>query len=163
MARARTLDEAFQRDLDNAATLKLIQKRERFTHNTWAHNVQAFVKGERNTNYLYIHPADADARGLADGDLARVSASGKSIEVPVRRDADMMPGAISVPHGWGHQAAGGLSVARRTTGVNVNRIMPDGPGSMEPGSGMSHMNGVLAEVERVGVAAQHEVELAVGK
>jgi len=147
--RAQGLEAVFQRELERAGALKLIQKRERFTHNTWAHNVAAFVKGDRSTNYLYIHPGDADARGLAEGDLARVSANGKHVDVPVRRDEDMMPGTISVPHGWGHQQATGLSVARRTTGVNINRIMPDGPESLEPGSGMSHMNGVLAEVERV--------------
>lgn len=148
VARAATLEDAFQRELANADKLKLIQKRERYTHNTWAHNVAAFVKGERNTNYLYIHPLDADARGLADGDLARVSANGKYVDVPVRRDDDMQSGTISVPHGWGHQGATGLSVARHTAGVNVNRIMPDGPDSIEPASGMSHMNGVLAEVAR---------------
>lgn len=150
--RASTLESAFQRELENASALKLIQKRERYTHNTWAHNVETFVKGEHSTNYLYIHPSDADDRGLADGDIARVSANGKHVDVPVKRDEDMQTGTISVPHGWGHQDAAGLSVARRTTGVNVNRIMPDGPGSLEPASGMSHMNGVLAQVARVSAA-----------
>jgi anaerobic selenocysteine-containing dehydrogenase len=70
----------------------------------------------------------------------------KHIDAPVRLDKDMQPGTISVPHGWGHQQAGGLRVANKTTGVNVNRLIPDGPDSIEPGSGMSHMNGVIAEV-----------------
>jgi len=158
--RARDLETVFLREIDRANTLKLIQKRERYTHNTWAHNVETFVKGDRSTNYLYIHPADADARGLAEGDMARVSANGKYVEVPVKRDGDMMPGTISVPHGWGHQGAAGLSVARRTTGVNINRIMPDGPGSLEPASGMSHMNGVPAEVERVNTRTIEDSSLA---
>lgn len=53
-----------------------------------------FGKGERSTHYLYINPLAADARGLADGDMARVSASGKSIEMPVRCDENMMPGSM---------------------------------------------------------------------
>jgi len=146
LARAACLEQVYQSELRNAATLKLIQKRERFTHNSWAHNVSSFVKGDRDTNYLYIHPTDARAKGLADGALARVSVKDKFIEVPVRLDEDIMPGTISVPHGWGHQEASGLSVARKTRGVNVNRIIPDGPGAIEPISGMTHMNGVLAEV-----------------
>src|SRR6056297_83400 len=146
VARAATLESAYQAALDNLGTLRLIQKRERFTHNSWAHNAPAFVKGEHSTNYLYIHPQDAQARALADGDSARVSASGQHIDVPVRLDPDLLPGTISVPHGWGHQQATGLRVASGTTGVNVNIIMPDGPRALEPGSGMAHMNGVLAQV-----------------
>jgi hypothetical protein len=63
-------------------------------------------------------------------------------------DEDLLPGTISVPHGWGHQQASGLSIARNTQGANVNVIVPDGPASIEPDSGMSHMNGVIAEVAR---------------
>lgn len=146
VARAQSLDGEYDTELANASALKLIQKRERFTHNSWAHNVEGFVKGERNTNYLYIHPEDAKRRHLIDGAIARISVKDKHIEVPVRLDGDMLPGTISVPHGWGHQRARGLSVASKTLGVNVNILLPDGPDSIEPGSGMSHMNGVIAEV-----------------
>jgi len=145
--RAQALDARFAAELSNAAKLKLIQKRERFTHNSWAHNAAAFVKGERNTNYLYIHPDDAQVRHLAAGDMASVSIGDAAIDVPVRIDPDIMPGTVSVPHGWGHQRAEGLSIASQTQGANVNVIIPCGPDSIEPGSGMSHMNGVLVEVE----------------
>lgn len=144
--RARQLEARYQAELDSKAALKLIQKRERFTHNSWAHNVQAFVKGDRNSNYLYIHSSDAAARGLEEGDIARVAASGHAISVPVRIDDSFMPGTVSVPHGWGHQSATGLTTANQTLGANVNEIMPHGPSSIEPGSGMSHMNGVVVEV-----------------
>ena len=144
--RAKSLEQVYATELANTSALKLIQKRERFSHNSWAHNSAVFVKGERNTNYLYIHPDDAESRQLTDGATARISVKDKHIDAPVRLDKDMQPGTISVPHGWGHQQAGGLRVANKTTGVNVNRLIPDGPDSIEPGSGMSHMNGVIAEV-----------------
>ena len=147
--RARGLDKLFACEKGNTGRLKLIQKRERFTHNSWAHNVREFVQGNRHTNYLFIHPSDAQSRNLSEGDTAKVSVGSKAIEVPVRLDEDLLPGTISVPHGWGHQRARGLSVARNTGGANVNIIMPDGPASIEQGSGMSHMNGVIAEVDRV--------------
>ena len=147
MKRARGLDELFEAEKCNVGMLKLIQKRERFTHNSWAHNVREFIHGERNTNYLFIHPSDASSRNLSEGDTARVSVGSKAIELPVRLDEDLLPGTISVPHGWGHQRASGLSIAKETGGANVNIIMPDGPESIEQGSGMSHMNGVIAEVD----------------
>lgn len=146
LERVATLDEVYEAELQNSNALKLIQKRERFTHNSWAHNVHAFVKGKRNTNYLYIHPEDAGSRQLKDGDLAQISANGKSIRVPAKFDPNMMIGTVSVPHGWGHQKAEGLSVAKETQGVNVNVILPDGSDSIEPISGMAHMNGVLVDV-----------------
>lgn len=147
VARVEALDEVYEEELANSNALKLIQKRERFTHNTWTHNVSAFVKGERQTNYLYIHPEDAKSRHLDDGALAEVSANNRAIEVPVKLDPHMMIGTVSVPHGWGHQQAGGLSVANQTQGVNVSILLPSGPKSIEPVSGMSHMNGVIVNVQ----------------
>jgi len=146
IARADTLEDVYEHEMRNRDTLKLIQKRERFSHNSWAHNVTAFVKGKRNTNYLYIHPEDAKSRQLSEGDLARISANGRSIEVPVKLDPQMMVGTVSVPHGWGHQKADGLSIAKETIGANVNIILADGSDSIEPISGMAHMNGVLVDV-----------------
>ena len=146
VARIASLDEVYEDELRNTHALKLIQKRERFTHNSWAHNVTAFVKGKRHTNYLYIHPEDAASRQLKEGEFARVSANGRSIEIPVQLDPNLMIGTVSVPHGWGHQNAKGLSVAQETNGANVNIIIPDGSGSIEPISGMAHMNGVRVDV-----------------
>ena len=152
MARFAKLDQKFEDELKNKNTLKLIQKRERFSHNSWTHNVSAFVKGKRQTNYLYIHPEDAMMRQLKEGDMARVSANGRSIQVPVKLDPNIMIGAVSVPHGWGHQKAKVLSIAKETLGANINEILPDGSESIEPISGMAHLNGVLVEVSASAVA-----------
>lgn len=149
VSRSATLETIYKEELAQRHSLKLIQKRERFTHNSWAHNVASFVKGDRSSNYLYIHPNDAMPRRLADGDIARVSANNNAVDVPVKLDNDIMIGTVSIPHGWGHQRADGLRVANKTTGVNVNIIMPDGPGSIEPASGMSHMNGVVVNVSAI--------------
>lgn len=153
--RCTELDALFDDEIAQADTLKLIQKRERFTHNSWAHNVEAFIKGERHRNYLYIHPVDAERRSLNDGDMADVSANGQTISLPVKLDSDMLCGSVAVPHGWGHRHADGLSVASTTKGVNVNIITPDGPGSLEPISGMSHMNGVKVEIRATGAQELH--------
>jgi formate dehydrogenase len=57
-----------------------------------------------------------------------------------------MPGTVAVPHGWGHQHARGLSVARKTRGVNVNLLAADGPDRLERVSGMAHLTGIPVEV-----------------
>ena len=59
-----------------------------------------------------------------------------------------MIGAVALPHGWGHQAAEGLSVAKQTTGVNVNLLTRDGPEQLEYFSGMAQLNGILVDVRR---------------
>ena len=53
---------------------------------------------------------------------------------------------MSVPHGWGHQRARGLSVASRLSGANVNLLAADGPDSVEPLSGMANLTGILVDV-----------------
>ncbi len=156
--RIQQLDEHFDADVADQR-LRLISKRERYSHNSWTHNVEAFVKGERNTNYLYIHSDDAQERNLEQGAMARVSANDHSIEVPVKYAGDFMRGTVSVPHGWGHQQADGLTIARQTLGANVNLLASDGPVSIEPVSGMSPLSGFPVEicaVENPGYPDQQE-------
>jgi formate dehydrogenase len=57
-----------------------------------------------------------------------------------------MPGTVALPHGWGHQHATGLSVASRTTGVNVNLLAADGPEALEAISGMANLTGFPVDV-----------------
>ncbi len=148
VGRCASLGDVFERELKNTQ-LKLISKRERFSHNSWAHNLAGFVKGDRNTNYLYIHSEDASRLSLREGELAEVSANDRAIRVPVKIDDDFMPGTVSVPHGWGHQEADGLTIAKTTQGANVNIIARDGPDSVEPVSGMSQFNGIPVEIRPV--------------
>ena len=61
--------------------------------------------------------------------------------------ADLMPGTVALPHGWGHQHATGLGVASKTRGVNVNLLAADGPDRLERVSGMAHLTGFLVDVK----------------
>ena len=144
------LEAAYATARANLGELLLITKRERYTHNSWAHNDPAFVKGRYHRNYLYMHPADAERLGLAGGDTVRVEAAAGSLDAPLGLSMDMMPGCVALPHGWGHQSAPGLSVASRTGGVNANILAPDGPDSIEPLSGMAQLTGIPVKI----VAAQ---------
>ena len=63
-----------------------------------------------------------------------------------------MPGSVALPHGWGHQAATGLSVASKTRGVNANLLAADGPDAIEPLSGMAQFNGIAVRISAVAAA-----------
>jgi len=57
----------------------------------------------------------------------------------------VMPGVVSLPHGWGHGQPGArLAVAGRHAGVNSN-VLTD-PLALDPLSGTSVLNGIPVEV-----------------
>lgn len=146
MELARTLSASFDVEVAQRKRLKLVSKREPLSHNSWMHNVEHFVRGKRATNYVYMHPADAEAAGLRDGDMATVSNAVGSLTLPVAVTDDMMPGAVALPHGWGHQEATGLRVASATRGQNVNLLSHTGPDALEALSGMAQLNGIVVDI-----------------
>jgi formate dehydrogenase len=148
VAHARTLDADFDRERATADRLRLITRRERRTHNSWTHNAEAFVGEAGATNRVFMHPDDAARAGLTDGDRAVVRSATGKITLPVALDEDLMPGVISVPHGWGHARADGLAVAQATAGENANVLSPDGPDACEPLSGMARLTAIPVELER---------------
>ena len=126
--------------------LKLIHKRDIYMHNSWYANVPAMKRGARDRNYLFMHPGDAESRGLADGDVVRVASDWGALEIELQLADDLMPGVVAMTHGWGHQRAPGMRFAQKTAGVNVNRLLPAGPGSFDPLSNQSHMTGIPVSV-----------------
>lgn len=148
MEQAKKLEGDFAREKTLDGKLKLISKRAITTHNSWTHNFDEFVKGDNDTNYLYLNPEDARRLDLANGDVADVASRTAKVRVPVRVLAELMPGTCALPHGWGHQFAKGQSVASRTKGVNVNILAADGPDAIEKVTGMAHLTGIPVEVKK---------------
>jgi anaerobic selenocysteine-containing dehydrogenase len=143
---AGKLGVVFEQERAQRDKLKLISKREQHSHNSWLHNHPRFVEGKRSTNYLYMNPLDGKNAGVESGAMVEVRSSVGSVRLPVQLTDEMMVGAVALPHGWGHQAADGLSVASRTTGVNANLLAADGPDQLEYFSGMAKLNGIWVEV-----------------
>jgi anaerobic selenocysteine-containing dehydrogenase len=143
-AAAAELEAHFERERRDAKRLKLITKRQIATHNSWTHNLERFVPTA--TNHLYVHPDDAARLGLREGECADVRSETATVRVPVKLLADLMPGTVALPHGWGHQHARGLSVAGKTRGVNVNLLAADGPDRLERVSGMANLTGFCVDV-----------------
>ena len=114
----RSLDEA-PRD---ARELVLIGRRELRSNNSWMHNSPLLVKGPRRCT-LKMHPSDAAARGLVSGERARVTSRAGTVDAAIDVSDEMMPGVVSLPHGYGHGRPGvRLSVASAHAGVSVNDL-----------------------------------------
>lgn len=125
-----------------AGGLRLVHRRDPWMHNTWFANVPRMKRGGRTTNPLSMHPDDAAALGLADGQQVTVASDHGSVDSTVEFDPDLMPGVVSMVHGWGHAASPRLRVAHRHPGANPNVLLPVGPGSFEPLSSQAHMTGI---------------------
>lgn len=102
--------------------LLLIGRRTLRSSNSWMHNVERLVRGKERCTLL-MHPRDASARGLVDGARVRVAGGVGAITVPLEVSDEMMPGVVSLPHGWGHGRPGtALRVAAAHRGASINDI-----------------------------------------
>ncbi|HEY5645970.1 MAG TPA: molybdopterin-dependent oxidoreductase [Pseudomonadales bacterium] len=129
-----------------SGALKLISKRDAYNFNSWYANVAKLKVKDRDRNYLYMHPDDAEVRQIADGSTVRIANAFGAISAPVRLTDDLMPGVVAMTHGWGHGQSPGMRVANENRGVNCNALLPSGPGSFEPLSNQAHMTGVPVDV-----------------
>lgn len=111
-------------------------------------NVPSLMRG-RDRCTLLIHPDDAERAGIGDGELAEVSTSEGKVAVPVEVNDDMMPGVVSLPHGWGHGVPGArLGVANEHSGVNSNLL--NRPDLLDVPSNTQVVNGVPCRVRALG-------------
>jgi anaerobic selenocysteine-containing dehydrogenase len=102
--------------------LRLIGRRHVQSCNTWLHNVPRLMGGRVRCTLL-MHPADAAARGLADGALVELSSRAGSVRVPLEVSDEVRPGVVSLPHGWGHDRPGTrTATASRHAGASVNDV-----------------------------------------
>ncbi|XAY04898.1 dimethyl sulfoxide reductase DmsA [Paraconexibacter sp. AEG42_29] len=131
--------------------LRLVGRRDLRSNNSWMHNLTPLVKGKERCT-VWVHPDDADRLELVDGGSARVTARTGAIELPVQVTADVMPGVVSIPHGWGHDLPGmAMQVAAAHAGVNSNILADDQ--ELEPLSGTAILNGIAVALEPVRVPA----------
>ncbi len=140
-----------------AGELLLVGRRETHSNNSWMHNVASLVSG-RERCVLFIHPRDAAAAGVRDGDVAVLESRVHRGDVRVRLTDDLRPGVMSLPHGWGHAAsAPWQQVASRHAGVSFNDWADDA--EVESIVGQSILNGVPVRLLRK-EAAEPEARVA---
>lgn len=123
----------------------VIGRREVRSNNSWMHNLPLLAKGPELCTAL-VHPQDAQRLGLADGGMARITGPGGSVEARVELSEAMMPGVVSLPHGFGHDLPGTqMQVASRRPGANLNALLDDR--QRDPLSGNAVLSGVAVELQ----------------
>lgn len=127
--------------------LRLIGRRDLRSNNSWMHNSPRLMKGNDRCTLL-MHPQDAIRRELQEGQAVEVSSNTGSIQLKLELSEEMMPGVISIPHGWGHHLAGiQLQVAHTKAGVNVNELTSNE--RIDVPTGNAVFNGLAVEVAAV--------------
>jgi anaerobic selenocysteine-containing dehydrogenase len=105
--------------------LLLIGRRQLRSNNSWMHNSERLVKGKPRCTLL-MHSTDAADRELKPGQKVCVRSRAGSIEIPIEVSDDMMPGVVSIPHGWGHDRSQiQLEVASQHAGASINDLTDD--------------------------------------
>jgi anaerobic selenocysteine-containing dehydrogenase len=135
-------------DLDRSVPeFVIVGRRQLHGNNSWMHNLPVLAKGAARCIAL-VNPTDATRLGLEDRGRARIAHDGRSIEAEVEITDEMMPGVVSLPHGWGHDQPGAqLEVAAMNPGANLNALMDEN--RRDPLSGNAVLSGMEVEMSAV--------------
>jgi len=127
--------------------LLLIGRRHLRSNNSWMHNSLRLVRGKDRCTLL-MHPDDAVRLGVAGETMVAVVSRAGRIEVPLELSDEVMPGVVSLPHGWGHHRPGiELSVAGKHPGVSINDLTDES--EVDDLCGNAVLSGVAVRVEAV--------------
>jgi anaerobic selenocysteine-containing dehydrogenase len=139
------LQAALEREAPTS--MLLIGRRQLRSNNSWMHNLEPLVRGREQCT-AHVHPEDAARLGLVDGERMRVTSRVGVIQVQVEVTDAIMPGVVSIPHGWGHDVAGvRLGVASAHPGVNSNILADESV--IDAVSGNAVLSGIPIDVEAV--------------
>jgi anaerobic selenocysteine-containing dehydrogenase len=128
--------------------LQLIGRRHVRSNNSWMHNYHRLVKGPGRCTLL-MHPDDMHASSIGDGALISIRSRTGALEVEVEASDDMMPGVVSLPHGFGHNRDGiRMEIAKKHAGVSCNDITDEL--ALDALSGNAAVNGVAVTVTLAG-------------
>jgi anaerobic selenocysteine-containing dehydrogenase len=95
------------RDVSEPADLVLIPRRQ-----PRVMNGQPRTDTTHDRFEILVHETDAQRLGVADGALSRLESVTGSITGPVRIDESVLPGTVSVPHGWANANVNALISSR---------------------------------------------------
>ena len=150
----------YQGDLDrvkemmqqyNDDQILLIGRRHVRSNNSWLHNSQRLVKGKSRCT-LMLHPETAKQKGIEQGQLVKVTSRVGSVNIEAEVTDELMPGVVSIPHGWGHGRKGvKQKIAQANAGVSVNDLTDDT--LIDTLCGNAAVNGVPVTLEAVSLEA----------
>ncbi len=103
----------------------LIGRRQLRSNNSWMHNSERLVKGNsaKPSCTIMMNSDDALRANLKHGQNVRVQSRVGSIVLPLEVSDEVMPGVVSIPHGWGHDRKGNrLAIAQQHAGASINDL-----------------------------------------
>lgn len=104
----------------------------RFSNNAWLQELPDPVTKLTWDNALFVSPRTADALGVAMGDVVRLSAGSRSLEVPVYILPGQADASLGLPLGYGRRTAGRIG-----NGVGVDAFSLRTSGAMQVVPGVS--------------------------
>jgi anaerobic selenocysteine-containing dehydrogenase len=141
----RVKTKLLDQPVDVNGHLRLIGRRQLRSNNSWMHNTERLLRGKPQCTIL-MHPSDAAHRTLASGQDVLVKSRVGSVKVPIEISDEIMPGVVSIPHGWGHDRLGiQLDVAQQHPGTSINDLTD--PLFIDTLSGTAAFNGTWVTVE----------------
>ena len=84
-----------------APNLALIGRRSLRSNNSWMHGIARLMRGPDRCTLL-MNAVDAEALGLTDGDAVSIESETGTARAPVEITPEVMPGVVSLPHGFEH-------------------------------------------------------------
>ncbi len=119
---------------------RLIGRRHVRDNNSWMHNHHRLMKGKPRCQLL-MHPDDVAKEGWQSGMVVTIESRVGAIDAELAASDEMMPGVVSLPHGYGHGLAGTRGeVASLHAGVSCNDITDEQ--FVDQLSGNAAVNGV---------------------
>jgi len=126
----------------------LIGRRTVRDNNSWMHNVPKLMAGKARCT-LFMNPADATRLGLSDGQMIAAKSAVGAIELPLEIAEEIMPGVVSIPHGYGHGRAGTrMATASQHAGASINDLTDER--LLDDLTGNAAFSGVPVEISAMG-------------
>ncbi len=136
--------EQLRQSSGSADSMLLIGRRHVRSNNSWLHNAPRLMRGKDRCTLL-MHPGDAERLGVTEGDQVTVTSRVGRVTAPLELTDRVMPGVVSLPHGWGHGRDGvRLETATSRPGVSANDVTD--PALIDALSGNAAVNGVPVEI-----------------
>ncbi len=114
--------QSFIKESKNGYDLAIISRRHLRSNNSWMHNTHRLTKGPVRCTLL-MNPIDATKRSLKNQEVVKVTSTIGEVQLPIEISEEMMPGVVSIPHGWGHHREGTrMKNAEENAGVSINDL-----------------------------------------
>ncbi|HZQ37755.1 MAG TPA: molybdopterin dinucleotide binding domain-containing protein, partial [Dehalococcoidia bacterium] len=139
----------------------LINRRSRESMNSWLNETPGLFEQSR-INAVEMHPDDASALGLEDGQWARVSSPSGAIELPVKIVHGGRTGVVAVAHGWGSRVFDPFSNDQPMT-LGANRNLLIDRTVIDPFSQTPSLNATPVRVEAIDQAPRRSPGLAMAE